>query len=80
MTPLALGITNPTQVQAAASEVESLDILINNAGSMLPDDPLNFAALERHLAVNLFGSNEYVTHFAGRTGICQDGGSDRRTV
>lgn len=63
VTPLMLDVTNPTQVQAAASEVESLDILINNAGIMLADDPLNLSALERHLAVNLFGSNAMTQAF-----------------
>jgi len=35
--------------------VESLDILINNAGLALYDDLSARAALERHLGVNLFG-------------------------
>jgi NAD(P)-dependent dehydrogenase (short-subunit alcohol dehydrogenase family) len=56
LTPLVLDVTNPAHVQAAASEVETLDILINNAGIMLPDDPFDPAVLERHLAVNLYGS------------------------
>ena len=37
-------------------QVESLDMLINNAGIALPDDLTDPAALERHLAVNLFGT------------------------
>ena len=36
--------------------MESLDILINNAGISLFDDLSDRAALERHLAVNLFGT------------------------
>jgi NAD(P)-dependent dehydrogenase (short-subunit alcohol dehydrogenase family) len=36
--------------------VESLDMLINNAGIALPDDLTDPAVLERHLAVNLFGT------------------------
>jgi short-subunit dehydrogenase len=36
--------------------VASLDILINNAGVALYDDLSDRAALERHLAVNLFGT------------------------
>jgi NAD(P)-dependent dehydrogenase (short-subunit alcohol dehydrogenase family) len=35
---------------------ESVDILINNAGLALYDDLSDRAALERHLAVNLFGT------------------------
>src|SRR5207244_4965094 len=44
------------QIQAAAGQVESLDVLINNAGIWLFDDLSDRAALERHLAVNFFGT------------------------
>jgi NAD(P)-dependent dehydrogenase (short-subunit alcohol dehydrogenase family) len=56
VTPLALDITNAAQTQAAAERVESLDLLINNAGLALYEDLSDPAALERHLAVNLFGT------------------------
>jgi NAD(P)-dependent dehydrogenase (short-subunit alcohol dehydrogenase family) len=56
VTPLTLDVTNPAQIQAAAEKVEALDILINNAGVLLYDDLSDRAALERHLAVNLFGT------------------------
>jgi NAD(P)-dependent dehydrogenase (short-subunit alcohol dehydrogenase family) len=56
ITPLTLDVTNPAQIQAAAEKVESLDILINNAGVLLSDDLSDRAALDRHLAVNLFGT------------------------
>jgi NAD(P)-dependent dehydrogenase (short-subunit alcohol dehydrogenase family) len=56
VTPLDLDITSTAQVQAAAARVGSLDVLINNAGIALPDDLTDPAALERHLAVNLFGT------------------------
>ena len=36
--PLALDITEPAKIQAAAAQVDSLDLLINNAGVSLPDD------------------------------------------
>jgi NAD(P)-dependent dehydrogenase (short-subunit alcohol dehydrogenase family) len=49
-------VTNAAQIQAAAERVGSLDILINNAGLALYDDLSGRAALERHLAVNLFGT------------------------
>jgi NAD(P)-dependent dehydrogenase (short-subunit alcohol dehydrogenase family) len=52
VTPLSLDITSTAQIQAAASQVESLDMLINNAGIALPDDLTDPAVLERHLAVN----------------------------
>ena len=32
VTPLTLDVTNPAQIQAAAEQVDALDLLINNAG------------------------------------------------
>src|SRR6202795_2300460 len=54
--PLVLDVSNAAQIQAAVEAVESLDILVNNAGVALYDDLSDRAALERHLAVNLFGT------------------------
>src|SRR5258708_26211092 len=56
VTPLTLDVTNAAQIQGAVEKVESLDILINNAGLALFDDLTDRAALEQHLAVNLFGT------------------------
>jgi NAD(P)-dependent dehydrogenase (short-subunit alcohol dehydrogenase family) len=56
VTPLTLDVTDPAQIQAAVEQVESLDILVNNAGISLPDDLSDRAAVDRHLAVNLFGT------------------------
>jgi NAD(P)-dependent dehydrogenase (short-subunit alcohol dehydrogenase family) len=56
VTPLTLDVTAAAQIQAAVESVESLDILINNAGIALYDDLSDRAALEQHLAVNLFGT------------------------
>ena len=56
VTPLTLDVTDAAQIQAAAGQVESLDILINNAGVFLVDDLSDRAALEAHLAVNFFGT------------------------
>ena len=56
VTPLTLKVTDAAQIQAAAGQVESLDILINNAGVFLVDDLSDRAALEAHLAVNFFGT------------------------
>ena len=61
VTPLTLDVTNAAQIQAAVEKVESLDILINNAGVDLYGDVSDRAILERHLAVNLFGTHG-VTH------------------
>ena len=56
VTPLNLDVTNAAQIRAAADSVGSLDILVNNAGIALYDDLSERAALEQHLAVNLFGT------------------------
>jgi NAD(P)-dependent dehydrogenase (short-subunit alcohol dehydrogenase family) len=57
LTPLRLDVTSAAQIQAAAAAVSSLDILINNAGIALYDDLTDRAAIERALAVNLFGTH-----------------------
>jgi NAD(P)-dependent dehydrogenase (short-subunit alcohol dehydrogenase family) len=56
VTPLNLDITSAAQIQSAAGQVASLDMMINNAGVARPDDLTDPAALEHHLAVNLFGT------------------------
>src|SRR3977135_1034369 len=56
VTPLILDVTNAAQIQAAVERVDSLDILINNAGLGLYADLNDRAALEQHLAVNLLGT------------------------
>jgi NAD(P)-dependent dehydrogenase (short-subunit alcohol dehydrogenase family) len=56
VTPLVLDVTSNAQIHAAAEMVDSLDILINNAGIALFDDLSDRAVLEQHLAVNLFGT------------------------
>jgi len=56
VTPLNLDVTKAEQIQEAVERVKSLDILINNAGLALFDDLSDRAALEQHLAVNLFGT------------------------
>jgi NAD(P)-dependent dehydrogenase (short-subunit alcohol dehydrogenase family) len=53
---VALEITDPAQIQAAVAEVDSLEVLINNAGVSLPDDLGGRDSLEHHLAVNLYGT------------------------
>lgn len=56
ITPLTLDVTSPAQIRAAAGQVESLDILINNAGIALYDDLSDRSVLQQHLDVNLFGT------------------------
>ena len=63
VTPLTLDVTSAAQIQEAARKVESLDILINNAGIALFDDLSDRAILEQHLAVNLFGTYGVIQAF-----------------
>jgi NAD(P)-dependent dehydrogenase (short-subunit alcohol dehydrogenase family) len=56
VTSLTLDVTDAAQIQEAVDKVESLDVLINNAGIAFYDDLSDRSALEQHLAVNLFGS------------------------
>jgi NAD(P)-dependent dehydrogenase (short-subunit alcohol dehydrogenase family) len=60
---VALDVTDAAQIQAAAESIESLDILINNAGLGLYADLSDRAALEQHLAVNLFGTYDVTQAF-----------------
>jgi NAD(P)-dependent dehydrogenase (short-subunit alcohol dehydrogenase family) len=63
VTPLILDVTNAEQIREAADEVESLDILINNAGISLFDDLSDRRVLEQQLAVNLFGPYDVTQAF-----------------
>ncbi|HWT48042.1 MAG TPA: SDR family NAD(P)-dependent oxidoreductase [Mycobacterium sp.] len=54
--PVVLDVTNAAQIQEAVAQIESLDVLINNAGIALYDDLSDPSVLQRHLAVNLFGT------------------------
>lgn len=55
VTPIPLDVTDPAQIQAAAKTVDTLDVLVNNAGLSILDDLTDPALLQRHLAVNLHG-------------------------
>jgi NAD(P)-dependent dehydrogenase (short-subunit alcohol dehydrogenase family) len=55
VTPLILDVTSAAHIDGAVERVESLDVLINNAGIALYDDLSNLDAIGQHLAVNLFG-------------------------
>lgn len=58
VTPLTLDVTSASQIQQAVEAVDTLDILINNAGFLdLSNDLSDRGGIERHLAVNLFGTH-----------------------
>jgi NAD(P)-dependent dehydrogenase (short-subunit alcohol dehydrogenase family) len=55
--PVIMDVTNAKQIADALESVAVLDILVNNAGIDLHDDLSDRAGIERHLAVNLFGTH-----------------------
>jgi NAD(P)-dependent dehydrogenase (short-subunit alcohol dehydrogenase family) len=55
VTTLTLDVTNISQIQRAVGEVDTLDVLINNAGIAIYDDLSNLDVIEQHLAVNFMG-------------------------
>jgi len=63
VTPVILDVTDLAQIEEAVDRVESLDILINNAGVSVPDDLSDRSAFERHLAVNLYGTLDVTQAF-----------------
>jgi NAD(P)-dependent dehydrogenase (short-subunit alcohol dehydrogenase family) len=63
VTPLILDVTDPAQIRDVVARVESLDILINNAGVSVADDLSDRSAFEQHLAVNLYGSLDVTQAF-----------------
>jgi NAD(P)-dependent dehydrogenase (short-subunit alcohol dehydrogenase family) len=73
VTSLILDVTSAEQIRAAAAQVPALDVLINNAGILARDDLSDPAAIERHLAVNLFGT--YATTQAFLPALSRSGGA-----
>jgi NAD(P)-dependent dehydrogenase (short-subunit alcohol dehydrogenase family) len=63
VTTLILDVTDGAQIQAAAQSVDALDVLVNNAGLAVYDNLADRAVLERHLAVNLFGTHAMTQAF-----------------
>jgi NAD(P)-dependent dehydrogenase (short-subunit alcohol dehydrogenase family) len=55
VTHLTLDVTNASQIERAADEVDTLDVLINNAGVAIYDDLSKLDVIEQHLAVNFLG-------------------------
>jgi NAD(P)-dependent dehydrogenase (short-subunit alcohol dehydrogenase family) len=56
VTPLTLDVTDADQIRLARSQVDALDVLINNAGFGVFDDLSDGDVLARHFAVNLVGT------------------------
>jgi NAD(P)-dependent dehydrogenase (short-subunit alcohol dehydrogenase family) len=52
---LPLDVTDPAQIETAIKEIDAVDVVINNAGLGTYEDLADRAALEHHLAVNLYG-------------------------
>lgn len=63
VTVLALEVTNAAQIQTAVAKVDSLDVLINNAGIAIYDDLSDRAIIDEHLAVNFFGPYAVIQAF-----------------
>jgi NAD(P)-dependent dehydrogenase (short-subunit alcohol dehydrogenase family) len=63
VTSVALDVTNAAQIRQAVEQIGSLDILVNNAAVAFYDDLSDRTALERHLAVNLFGLHDVTQAF-----------------
>jgi len=64
VTALMLDVTNVSQIQQAVEAVDTLDVLINNAGVAIYDDLSNLDVLEQHLQVNFFGMLRMTHAFA----------------
>lgn len=63
LTYLPLDVTSSAQIQNAAAEISSLDVLINNAGIAIYDDLSNLDVIEQHLAVNFLGMLKVTSAF-----------------
>jgi NAD(P)-dependent dehydrogenase (short-subunit alcohol dehydrogenase family) len=66
VTPLTLDVTDAAHIQAAVEKVESLDVLINNAGMDAWADLGDRATLDRLLAINFFGTYNVTQAFLPR--------------
>ena len=53
--PVALDVTDATQIARVVAEIDTLDVLVNNAGVAIYDDLSKLEVIERHLAVNFLG-------------------------
>jgi NAD(P)-dependent dehydrogenase (short-subunit alcohol dehydrogenase family) len=63
VTPVVLDVTDTDQIRSVADQVQSLDVLVNNAGIAIYHNLRDRSILEQHLAVNLFGPYEVIQAF-----------------
>src|ERR687892_749256 len=63
VTSLTLDVTDAAQTRGAVEKVDSLDLLINNAGLQPFDDLSDRSVLERTLAINLLGPYDMIRAF-----------------
>ncbi|GAA1288992.1 SDR family NAD(P)-dependent oxidoreductase [Saccharothrix xinjiangensis] len=63
VTPVTLDVTDARHVRAAVDQVDSLDVLINNAGVFAVDDLGDPVLLDRVLAVNFHGVHNVTRAF-----------------
>src|ERR671919_287499 len=63
VTSLTLDVTDAAQIRGAVEKVDSLDLLINNAGLQPFDDLSDRSVLERTLAINLIGPYDMIRAF-----------------
>ena len=61
--PIILDVTDAAQISKAVAVITQLDLLINNAGVAYYDDLTDSAVLEKHLAVNLYGTQHMTQAF-----------------
>jgi NAD(P)-dependent dehydrogenase (short-subunit alcohol dehydrogenase family) len=71
ITSVTLDVTNPEQIREAVKSIGELDLLVNNAGIDLHDDLNDRAGIDRHLAVNLFGTHGMTQGFLPLLLRCQ---------
>jgi NAD(P)-dependent dehydrogenase (short-subunit alcohol dehydrogenase family) len=55
VTPVTLDVTSAPQINRAVDEIETLDVLINNAGVAIYDDLSDLGVIENHMGVNVLG-------------------------